>query len=194
MRLSAVLADIRAFLVSHPGEVLVIVVEDGAAPQDFVAQVRSAGLEDFVYRGPITSPWPTLRTMIAGGQRLVLLAERHGGGAPWLRPAFAAIQETPYTFKSAAALTDPARLSASCVPNRGEPGASLLQINHWVDTSPAPRPSNADRVNAHAALLQRVRACEAQRGRRANVVAVDFYRHGDLFGVVDELNGVSGPR
>jgi hypothetical protein len=35
-----------------------------------------------------------------------------------------------------------------------------------------------------------MRACERLRGHIPNLVAVNFYRRGDTFGVVDELNGV----
>ena len=33
-------------------------------------------------------------------------------------------------------------------PNRGEESNSIFLINHWVDTSPAPKPSNARLRNA----------------------------------------------
>ena len=44
----------------------------------------------------------------------------------------------------------------SCRPNRGIEGSPLFLMNNWVDTSPAPRPSNAARVNAAEALERRV--------------------------------------
>ena len=59
-----------------------------------------------------------------------------------------------------------------------------------VDTTPAPRPSNAKIVNARDALLTRLSVCERQRGLFPTLVAVDFYRQGDVFGAVDELNRV----
>ena len=40
-------------------------------------------------------------------------------------------------------------------------------------------------------LLPRLRQCEAARGQLPNLVAVNFYRLGDLLEVVDEINGVS---
>jgi hypothetical protein len=46
-------------------------------------------------------------------------------------------------------------------------------------------------VNAHAALLQRAETCRRLRHRLPNLVAVDFYKRGDVFGVVRALNGVS---
>ena len=39
---------------------------------------------------------------------------------------------------------------------------------------------------------ERVGSCVRER-RRPNIVAVDFYAHGDLLEVVDELNGVEEP-
>ena len=55
-----------------------------------------------------------------------------------------------------------------------------------------PLPSNATKVNAREAMLRRARTCERLRGRRPWILAVDFYRRGDLIGVTDALNGVGG--
>lgn len=189
--LRSVLDDLRTFLVANPGEVVVVINEDYVTPEDFVGAVRGAGLEGFAYRGPSTGRWPTLRQMIDRNQRLVLLAENHAGAAPWYRPAFEAITEdTPFTFPRVADLTDPARLPASCRPNRGPPGAPLFLVNHWISTDPVPKPSDAARVNAYAPLLARLRECERIRSHRPNLVAVNFYARGDVFRVVDTLNGV----
>jgi hypothetical protein len=46
-------------------------------------------------------------------------------------------------------------------------------------------------VNAREPLLRRARECARIRGHLPNLLAVDFYRRGDLFAVADELNGVS---
>ena len=101
-----------------------------------------------------------------------------------MRPAFEHIQETPYTFHQREALQE----DAACAANRGGSAGSLFQINHWVETTPAPRPSNAEVVNARDFLLGRARRCQQDRGRLPNLLAVDFYGSGDLFGVVGELN------
>jgi len=121
-----------------------------------------------------------------------VLAENEAGAAPWYQLVYDRItQETPFSFGATAQLTDPAALAASCEPNRGPDGAPLLLVNHWITTDPAPRPSNAAAVNAWEPLLRRARECARIRGHVPNLLAVDFYRHGDLFAVVDELNGVS---
>jgi hypothetical protein len=67
----------------------------------------------------------------------------------------------------------------------------MFLVNHWITTDPAPRPSNAAAVNAYGPLLQRLRECRHIRHHIPNLVAVDFYRQGDLLRAVDALNGVS---
>ena len=189
--LPSVLRDIRDFLVANPDEVLVVVNQDYVTPADFVAAVNDAGLGELVYRGPTTGRWPTLRQMIDRNQRVVFLAENHAGAAPWYHPAYARIlEETPYAFWQPTALTDPARLRASCRPNRGPAGAPLFLVNHWVTTDPLPLPSHATTVNAYGPLLRRLRTCRRTRDHIPNLVAVNFYRRGDLLRAVDTLNGV----
>jgi hypothetical protein len=45
-------------------------------------------------------------------------------------------------------------------------------------------------VNAYKPLLARMRECQKLRKHFPNLVAVNFYKRGDLFKVVDTLNGV----
>jgi hypothetical protein len=190
--LSSALADLRSFLVSHPGEVIIVINQDeGVAPADIERAFGDAGLLDLVYRGPF-GPFPTLREMIDSGRRLVVMAENDADDVSWYPLAFRnLLQETPYTFKSTAQLTEPSQLEASCRANRGPAAAPLFLVNNWVDTSPVPRASAAATVNAHSALLRRIETCQRIRRRIANLVAVDFYKRGDVLGVVRALNRVS---
>ena len=120
------------------------------------------------------------------------MAENDAGQVPWYPLAYEhALQETPFRFTSAAQLTDSDKLDGSCRSNRGPSSAPLFLLNHWVDTSPGPRPSLAAIVNARAGLLERARTCQRIRGGLHNPVAVDFYRRGDVVGVVNALNEVS---
>ena len=189
--LSEALDEIHDFLVANPGEVLVIVNQDYVTPRDFVEAVEQAELADMAYRGPTGERWLTLRQMIDRNQRVVFLAENEAGAAPWYRLAYERItEETPYSFSRPRQLTDPARVTDTCRPNRGPEGAPLLLINHWVTTDPVPLPSHADLVNAYEPLLRRVRECGRIRDHVPNLVGVNFYRRGDVARVVDELNGV----
>ena len=130
------------------------------APSVPAARIRAWIEAALAYRGRAHARWPTLRELIARDERVVTLLESGRPGVPWLLPAFAVLQETPFTFPTA-------RDTLSCAPNRGGTSGTLLQLNHWVETTPAPRPSNAAVVNALAVLLERpaVRLAAARRHR-----------------------------
>jgi hypothetical protein len=183
--LVSMLEGVRDFLVEHPGEVLVFVIEDYVTPADIADAFAASGLDHFVYRGDVRGPWPTLRQMIDADQRVVVFAENDATGVPWYHPAFETIQETPYTFHAPGEF--------SCRPNRGGTTGRLFQINHWIETTPAPKPSNAEIVNAHDFLLARARQCQAERGKLPNILAVDFAMTGDVVGVAAEMNGLEKP-
>jgi hypothetical protein len=174
------LRTLADFLVQHPDEVVLLVVEDYVAPEDLAAEFEKAGLAELAYRGTGRSPWPTLRTLIDTRQRAVVMTESGRAGVPWLLPAFDVMQETPYKFRNPSEM--------SCAANRGGTTGSLFQINNWIDTTPAPKPSNAALVNAHDALLARARRCQEERGVNPTILAVDFYRTGDVVGVARALN------
>ena len=126
--------------------------------------------------------------MIESDHRLVLMAENHAGAAPWYQLAYERLtQETPFHFDSAAALLAAGTI---CPPNRGPATAPLFLLNHWVTTAPVQRPSDAAKVNAYAPLLERSRACQRIRRRLPNLLAVNFYKEGDVFRVADTLNRV----
>jgi hypothetical protein len=183
--------DLRDFLAANSDEVVTVVIEDYVEPSDIAAAAERTGLIDEIYTGPVGDPWPTLEQMIDSGGRALMMAENDDGGSEflWYHAAYdELVQETPYSFSKPGELVDPGKLRASCGPNRGPADAPLFLINHWIDTSPAPRPSNAAIVNEHRALLDRVEHCQRQRELTANLIAVDFYRRGDLFGVAEELN------
>ncbi|MGH7726291.1 MAG: hypothetical protein ACREOU_12765 [Candidatus Eiseniibacteriota bacterium] len=181
VKLVPVLAQMRDFLVAHPGEILILVIQDeGVPPLEIARCFEESGLVDFVYRGPVGPPWPKLREMAESDERVLVLMENNWAGVAWMHPAFEVLQETPYTFHN------PSEFSNK--PNRGGASASLFLMNHWIETTPMPKPSNADSVNAHDFLLNRIRRFKRERGHLPNLVAVDFYRSGDLVKVVRELN------
>ncbi|SFB93158.1 hypothetical protein SAMN04487968_102342 [Nocardioides terrae] len=181
------LTGMRSWLDAHPREVVTLVVQDEVSPADTAALIEQAGLLPDVYEPVAGDPWPTLGQMVESGKRLVVLMERHGGGSayPWLLQGFDWIQDTPFLFRTPAALIDG---PDTCALNRGHADAPLLLLNHWV-TDKSAEVTNAGRVNAASVLGTRADACRKERGMLPNFVAVDFYDQGDLFGVVDRLNG-----
>ena len=162
--ITGALRSIREFLVERPDSVIVIVIEDYVLPSAIVAAFEESGLAEKVYRGPPAGPFPTLREMIDSGQQVVVYAENHGGAAPWYTAGYEqAMQETPFTFKRAVLLTTPSNWPSTCRANRGPDDAPLFLINHWVNTDPTPRPSDADKVNTRPVLVGRSRECERLR-------------------------------
>jgi hypothetical protein len=179
--LVAVFRSMRDFLRANPREVVIVVVQDeDVRPDDLARAAEQSGLAELVYRGPVTGPWPTLGEMIQRRQQVLIVAENRAGGAPWLHPAFEVFQETPYDVRTAT--------SFSCQPWRGGTRGTLFQLNHWITRVPAPRPSDAAIVNSYDFLMPRARRCMRERHKLPNLIAVDFYRTGDLLEVVDELN------
>jgi hypothetical protein len=176
------LLQIKTFMVEHPSEVILIVLEDYVPPAEIAAAFERQELTGYLYSGPSRGPMPTLRQLIESNQRVVLMGEHQTGDFPWYHPAFEMMQETPYTFHTPEDL--------SCKPNRGDKDSPLFLINHWIESSPAPRPSNAVLVNREDVLLARARECQKERGKRPNIIAVDFAATGDVVRAAAVLNGL----
>ena len=162
---------------------MIIDFEDYVVPADIVAAFGESGLIEFVYRGPLGPTWPTLGEMVASGGRLVVLGENDIGDVPWYHLSWAGLMaETPYTFHTPEEF--------SCKANRGTPRAGLFLINHWIETTPTPRPSNAEIVNQRDVIVKRARQCERERRMTPNIIAVDFAGIGDVVGAARALNGL----
>lgn len=177
------LVQVKRFLDANPGEVLLMVIEDHAPAADIMAAFGQRGLSGYLYQGPWRAPFPTLGQMIASGQRLVVLGENvPDTSSAWYRPAYSVMEETPYTFRAPAEF--------SCRPNRGTEGNPLFLMNHWIETTPTPRPSNARIVNAEGFVVRRARECRRERGVLPTVLAVDFAGTGDVVRAAAVLNGL----
>jgi hypothetical protein len=187
LELSTALRQINQFLRDYPREAIAVVFEDYVPAKDLAAALEKSGVAGHAYRGPWDGQWPKLGDMISRDQRVLLLTEHAKPTVPWMHSMYDVAQETPFNFRNVEQLRAP----SSCDPLRGDPNNSLFLINHWVDTPPNPRPSIARVVNRRQFLFDRIRRCERRRGLRANMISVDFYKEGDLLGVVDELNGLN---
>lgn len=176
------LRGVAAWMGAHPREVVSMVLEDNISPEDTVAAFRQAGLLRYVHTQEPGAPWPTLQQMIDSNERLVVFSQRQPGGpsAPWLMQAFDWIQDTSYT--------NPTVQSLSCDRLRGNADSPLLLINHFL-TRFDTRVTDSLAINAESVLLPYVERCELERGMLPNFVSVDFYNLGDVFDVVDSLNG-----
>lgn len=180
-----VMAQVKDWMVAHPRNVVTLIVQDeDVTPEQTATVFQQAGLLPFVHTQRPGQPWPTLGQMIRSGHRLVVFMENQDGGTkyPWEMPAFTWMQDTPFTFRSADQFT--------CARLRGEPSSPLLLVNHWLSNA-ARRVSDSAAVNSQDVLWPRVSECREQRHHIPNFVAVNFYNEGDLFTVVDQLNGVA---
>ncbi len=175
---------LNTWLDNHPRDVVVLFIQDEVSPADTAAVLAQAGLVDKAHVHEPGTPWPTLGEMVEANTRLVVLMENEGGGDqyPFLHQGFDLVQDTEYTFPSVE--------DFSCTLKRGREDSPLFGINHWLSGFTA-LVSNAELVNAYDVLRARVAECQDVRGRTPTMISVNWYDRGDLFRVVDELNGVS---
>jgi hypothetical protein len=183
IRWDSEMTEVRRWVVAHPREVVTFFVQDEVTPADTDTVFRTAGLLPYVRTQREGQPWPTLGQMIDSGRRVVVLMENHGGGTqyPWLLQGFDWVQDTPFENPTVADL--------SCRIERGSLDDPILLINHWLGGF-RNLVTDARTINAAAVLLPELRRCESERGQLPNFVAVNYYDQGDLFSVIDTLNGV----
>ena len=182
----ATLSDVRAWLDTHPDEVLSVFIEDHVDAADIGAAVESAGLSDYVYTMTKGAPFPTLGEMIRSGRRLVVMLETGDGRPryPWLVNGFEFVQETPYSFRT--------EESFNCDPNRGRARRTAPADQSLVGRIHRPR-LNAKQVNTADVLGTRAEQCRKEHDLQPrHFVAVNYADIGDLIAVVNQLNGVAG--
>ena len=184
--LASTLRRIGAWLDANEGEVVTLILQNGITGAETEQAFRDAGVERLLYTPSPdpAAPWPTLGRMVRDGRRLVVFSEHGDGPAPWYRDFYDYAMETPFTFASPEAM--------SCVPNRGGTGKRLFLLNNFVTDKGGSR-IDAGTVNARDFVLDRVRTCEARRGRPVNFVAVDYATIGDAAGAVAVLNATRSP-
>jgi hypothetical protein len=170
-----------AWLDAHPTEVVLLFVQDEVPPRALAEGFEQSKLAGHIYRGPLGVTLPTLGELVAAGTPVIVLNESGAVTVPWIHDGFAIFQDTPWQ--------NPTLEDFRCDLSRGRPDSPMLLMNHWVSRQP-PSVVEARRANEHDFLLARARKCEAQRGRRVNLIAVDFFREGSLREVVRELNGL----
>ena len=175
------LQEIEDFLSGERNQVVLIIFQDGISVETTVLAMEEVGLAERAW-AKSDEVLPSLQDMIDAETRLVVAAEASGPPPDWYHHAWDLFADTPYSFTDVEAF--------SCEPNRGTEESPLFLVNHWLGT-PLPTEEGARHVNQTDVLLRRAEQCERERQRRINVLAVDFYHDGDLFSVVDQLNGLN---
>jgi hypothetical protein len=178
-----VLGDLRGFLESEPGEVLILVLQDGLSIDATLTSLSEAGLDNHLIAVPTSGEaWPTLGELVAAQTRLLVTRESGGPGPATYAPFYEHAWDTPYSFSKPE--------DFSCDLLRGKTSHAMFQINHWI-SDPLPRLESAEKVNTVEVLGQRVNDCLAASGRLPTILAVDFYATGGLFEVVGGLENGS---
>lgn len=178
-----VLAEIATALRVNPSDVVVLVFQNAIDAATLDAEMQAADLDGLRYAHPPGAPWPTLAQLADAGTPLLVTVERPGDDDPaWHHDFYDLGFDTPYSFRTAD--------DFSCDVLRGDASHDLFLLNHWLST-PLPTREGAAEVNVATVLGARARECAEAHGRVPNLVAVDHYDLGDLFRVVDDLNGVS---
>jgi hypothetical protein len=179
--LAAGLAEIRGMLEADKDAILTLILENYAPPPRVAQAIREAGLEAFAHTQEAGKPWPEIKTMIAGGKRLVVLSDRAAGAPAWFHPVWDHAWETPFSARRPEDLKN--------VPNRGRQGNPLLILNHFC-ADPIPSPGLSAKVNEAAFLTERIAKARDAFGRGVNFIVVDFHDLGGPAGVVSALNAI----
>jgi hypothetical protein len=187
VKATKVFSEINTFLNTHLTDVVILDVEDYITPQDLENALKQGHLWDRLYHLDLSKPMPTLLDLVnpPDGQdqaqrRVIVTSENHAHQAPWLIGSYDLMQETPYTFDSAAQF--------NCAPNRGASTNPLLLVNHWLRAPGPPDPVEAAATNAEPVLTRRLEQCVQVRRRLPNILAVDFFGIGDTTDVIDTFN------
>lgn len=175
------LRELRMFMDCHPADVITIIFEPHVEEARVAAAFEEAGLLPYLHEQPLGTPWPTLRAMIESGRRMVIFTESADVTLPWHHYAYAYAWDNPYANEMPSDL--------SCTVGRGDPANSIFILNHFL-TAPIAMESLAEMVNHDPFFIEQAQRCQTETGQLPNFPTVDFYDIGDLFAVVDALNGL----
>jgi hypothetical protein len=202
--LTVLLGEIKEFLVTHPQEILTVILEDHTnSPDQIVADFKVHGLQTFAHVQDINKEWPTLRDMIKSGKRLVVLF--HGkedldcSQYPWLHPIWQFAWDTAWEFRASADLND---LQKDIMPKRGQQSYAdrhkgarnkLFIVHHFVTPMAGGCKKEARKVNKKSFLQARLERLTKMAGQKPNIVQIDFFEHPqhDILDVMNILNGIS---
>ena len=183
-RLDDAFDEIHAFVDAHPAELVTLLMETTDVSTDQVASAMTrAELAPFARAHAVGAAWPTLGAMLNDGERVVaLLAADAGAAVPYLLDRWTFTWETPWDNES---LDDFRR----CDADRGAKGNPIYVVDNYLEDMLVASTAEAETTNTDPFLVDRVLLCRGAEMQLPNYVMVNFYEVGDVFHVVDVLNG-----
>jgi len=197
------LVELKGFLDSRPGEVVVLLFEHIDPPDEFIPRVgpditpaeleaafAAAGLlpaspELRPYVHTPGTAWPTLGELAAANTRLIVFNQDGSDPAiPFYHYMWGQlVWDTPF---SNTVLAD-----FDCTLGRGSTSSDLFILNHFLNGQFTGQADLAALANPEAVVLGHALDCWAERQQLPNFVAVDYVSVGDTLSAVDELNRIS---
>lgn len=174
-----VLAEVDAFLTTHPQEVLLITLESYVTADEAAQAFADAGLHDRVIPHDAGAPWPTLGELVAADTRVAVWTSDGGSPSGWYLDQWSDWVDNAYHVERGE--------DFPCAADRGDPANPFFNVNHFI-TDPIADAGDAADVNTAEVLGAHVARCWDETGHFPNQVLVDFADEGDLFSVVDDLN------
>ena len=211
-RLSTWLSEVRFWMDQNPNEVVTIVLvnSDDASAAQFAADFQSAGIDQYGFvpsSTGATSNWPSLRTMIDNGTRMVsfIASITPDSTYPYLLPQFAYVFETDFEVLNITEFNCLVDRPSSLVEVGGAAAISqsnyMSMINHFaykplVADVLIPNVEEIDTTNSEStttvgALGTHVNQCRSEWGARPNFVLVDFWDRGEVVAVGDSMNSIT---
>ena len=176
--LSTMLKEIGGWLKANTEQVVTINWENGVSAQQMKDAVKAAGIAEMLYvHGKASDAWPTLRTMIDRGKRLVFFTSSNADDSWGFHSVSGFTWENGYAAKRTA--------DFACKQRYGQ--GPVFTLNHFL-TDPLGAPHLAKKANTKANIVAHATKCQAEVKLMPTFIAVDWYELGDVFDAVRALN------
>lgn len=181
--LGYVLSQLNQWLDQHPDEVLgvyldVNITDKKTAQKTLQFILQTSGLLNKLYRHVLGTPWPTVRTMISTGTRLVMFADCDDWAELGIVNKNLIGFGSDYAYKDLDALyadtANPKIAWGSVAADR------VCIIDNYTTPLASGRVLDAQKANAYANVLKRVACYEVLTKRPVTFVMVDFYNEPNL--------------
>jgi hypothetical protein len=181
-------AAVHRFIAENPDNVVTLLLErsDDVVTADQIGQAFAlSGLSGDARVQRSGEPWPTLADLIRHHQQVIaFLDDTSGSHEDFLLPRWSFTWETPWDNEKPADF-------GRCDADRGTQGNDLYVVDTYLEDELIPTADHAALVNHDPFLIDRLLYCRKATNTMPNFVMVNYYEVGDVFTVVDVLNGLA---